>query len=161
MSNPLANLIRRCLATITDDGGPVQRASVQVAGNDASDDVERWQQYGLSGHPQGQVQGLLVQANGTRFLIAADAMNDRPGGLAPGEVIVWSSHGQTIHFKADGKAYYTASEHIFDGPISVTGSMGSTGDIDTDGDVIASNVSLEHHVHDGVQPGGGVTGEPV
>lgn len=36
-----------------------------------------------------------------------------------------------------------------------------SGDITTNGDVIASGVSLVHHVHDGVTTGSGNTGEPV
>lgn len=35
------------------------------------------------------------------------------------------------------------------------------GSIHTTGDVIANTVSLEHHVHSGVMPGGGNTGQPV
>ena len=34
------------------------------------------------------------------------------------------------------------------------------GDIEVTGDVIASGISLVHHAHPGIEPGGGTTGEP-
>ncbi len=33
--------------------------------------------------------------------------------------------------------------------------------LEVTGDVVAGTISLQHHVHDGVMPGGGDTGEPV
>lgn len=36
-----------------------------------------------------------------------------------------------------------------------------TGNVTVDGDVVASGVSLVHHVHGGVAPGGAMTGEPA
>ena len=40
------------------------------------------------------------------------------------------------------------------------GQMHVLGDLVVDGDVIASGVSLVHHTHSGIVPGGGNTGEP-
>jgi phage baseplate assembly protein V len=45
--------------------------------------------------------------------------------------------------------------------VTITGNLHVTEDITSDGDQIAEGISQVHHVHDGVQPGGGNTGEPV
>jgi len=48
--------------------------------------------------------------------------------------------------------------------VSMDGGAGNVtmkGTLIVEGDVIANGVSLVHHVHDKVQPGGGNTGEPV
>ncbi len=42
-----------------------------------------------------------------------------------------------------------------------SGGVTITGDVTVNGDVIADGVSLKNHIHGGVEPGGGNTGEPV
>ena len=45
--------------------------------------------------------------------------------------------------------------------VAVNGSIHVTGTVTSDGDQVAAGISQVNHVHDGVQPGGGNTGEPV
>lgn len=48
------------------------------------------------------------------------------------------------------------------GNMSSSGSIEATGDItSTAGDVVATTISLQTHVHPGVQPGGGTTSTPI
>ncbi len=42
-----------------------------------------------------------------------------------------------------------------------SGGVTIAGDVTVNGDVIADGVSLKNHIHGGVEPGGGNTGEPV
>jgi phage baseplate assembly protein gpV len=46
------------------------------------------------------------------------------------------------------------------GTLRVIGNLFVEGDITVTGDVTASNISLVHHTHSGVVPGGANTGEP-
>lgn len=47
------------------------------------------------------------------------------------------------------------------GNVSIDGDLSLTGDATIDGDAVAGGVSLQHHKHAGVQPGGGQSGEPA
>lgn len=46
------------------------------------------------------------------------------------------------------------------GTLRILGRLFIDGDIEVTGDVVASGISLVHHRHGGVIPGGGSTGEP-
>jgi hypothetical protein len=56
---------------------------------------------------------------------------------------------------------------IFKGNVQITGNLNvigtihSTGNITSDSDIIAGTISLQHHVHGGVENGGGQTSQPV
>lgn len=45
--------------------------------------------------------------------------------------------------------------------IAAAGNVTMTGTLTVTGDVIANGISLVHHIHNGVQPGSGNTGQPV
>jgi len=49
---------------------------------------------------------------------------------------------------------------VSDGGISITGDIAVTGKITSTGDMIAAGISLDHHVHGGILPGGANTGVP-
>ena len=57
----------------------------------------------------------------------------------------------------------TISGHVtIKGGLNVSGGSGAAveGSLTTTGDVVANSISLDNHVHTGVQPGGGNTGGP-
>ena len=56
--------------------------------------------------------------------------------------------GQPVTVKAPQVTLDTPQTHV-------------TGDVTVDGDVVASGISLVHHVHSGIMPGPANTGEPV
>ena len=45
-------------------------------------------------------------------------------------------------------------------PCNITGDINTTGNVFAQQDVTAGSISLQHHTHSGVQPGGGNTGQP-
>jgi len=86
-----------------------------------------------------------------------------------------STPDQSIHAYKDGAviAYDRAVHHlsatlptgatcalVADGGISITGNISVTGTITSTGDMIAAGISLDNHVHSGIQPGGSNTGAP-
>jgi hypothetical protein len=66
----------------------------------------------------------------------------------PTQYIAFTASGVVIHPVAGGNI-------TLDGPVQVNGSVTSTGD------VTANGISLDNHVHSGVQTGSGDTGKPV
>ena len=46
------------------------------------------------------------------------------------------------------------------GGIQIDGNINVNGSIKTTGDVVAGSISLQGHVHNGVETGGGTTGKP-
>jgi len=63
-----------------------------------------------------------------------------------------------IRLKAQGGV--SSTSQTFQANTQAAAQFTGGGGISADGDVQAQNISLLHHVHKGVQPGGGNTGEP-
>jgi phage baseplate assembly protein V len=78
-----------------------------------------------------------------------------------GSTLDWDAG--TLNFETAGVAKIKAGTiELEAGNIRVKGPVEQTGgDITSDSDVIAAGVSLVTHVHGGVIPGGGTTGQPV
>ena len=68
--------------------------------------------------------------------------------------------GGTMAITAPGGLTITADMDIT-GDVSITGDLSVDGEITATGDVTGDGISLEHHVHSGVDSGSSNTGEPV
>lgn len=100
-------------------------------------------------------------------------MHDYSDGLYIGGVLN-GVPTQYVQFSAAGVSIVsptavmiTAPNVIVTGNVAIhgnlaqdTGNATMTGSLTTQGDVKAGNISLQNHVHGGVQPGGGTTGAP-
>ena len=53
-----------------------------------------------------------------------------------------------------------SAQVTIEGNLQVNGTVGATGDVSSDADVLAGSISLSNHTHSGVQPGSGDTGGP-
>lgn len=81
------------------------------------------------------------------------------GGIklfSPGDIEMEAAN---IHLKAQGGV--SSTSQTFQANTKTTAKFTGGGGISSDGDVQANGVSLLNHVHNGVQPGGGNTGQPV
>ncbi|MBO7696259.1 MAG: hypothetical protein J6T10_26785 [Methanobrevibacter sp.] len=56
--------------------------------------------------------------------------------------------------------YDTKGIKITSNGIEIDGDLKVNGKIDATGDIVAGNISLQHHTHPGVEPGSGTTGQP-
>jgi len=69
---------------------------------------------------------------------------------------------QYVRFAVDGVTVVSPTAVTLQAPaITLDGDVHITGATTADGDVTAEGISLEHHVHSGVMPGGGNSGPPV
>ncbi|MCY1381814.1 hypothetical protein D9M69_697700 [compost metagenome] len=67
-----------------------------------------------------------------------------------------ASHRLSATLPAGGTASLIAP-----GGVQIQGDVAITGQVTVTQDVVAGGISLIHHRHPGIQPGGGQTGEPV
>ena len=109
IENRLNLFLRQGKVRSTDDDQPVQIVQVDFPGEtDAT--CQRPQQYGISSHVVAErSRALVLTAGGLKFVVGMDDPDNRPQGLAEGDVCVYS-HADTgddgphrILFKADGR----------------------------------------------------------
>ena len=144
--------------TATDDSGGIHKAQIKATSRELIDDVPVVQIYGFSGHAPVGSEAHLVCVAGDRsksVVVATNNPDARLRGLKAGEVAVYDNKGTTIILKTDGSVEITCSGRV----------RMNTPRLEVSGDVIAGAdgvaISLLHHKHRDVQPGGGNTGVPV
>lgn len=128
------------------------------------DTVSHADAYGFASSPLPGAESFLVSRGGLFSRIWAYLVADRrhrPQNLKKGEVVMYDDLGNQVFFGRDGlviKAVsdlqITAQGCTINGDLTVNGAVASTGD------VTAGSISLQSHVHPGVQSGGSATGAP-
>lgn len=101
----IMHMVSRAKLTMVSDAEGLQRLQVSVLDGETRDNVERFQQYGFSSHPQAGAEVLMLSLGGSRdhpVIIAVDDRRTRPGGAAAGETEVYNDVGVSILLKADG-----------------------------------------------------------
>lgn len=101
----VANMIARGVVKLVDDSQKLQLLQLSVGPDEVRDQVERFQQYGLTSLPDAGAEAVVVFVGGARdhgLAVAVDDRRYRVSGLASGEVVIYSKAGQTIWLKADG-----------------------------------------------------------
>nr|WP_113865475.1 phage baseplate assembly protein V [Brenneria salicis]NMN90523.1 phage baseplate assembly protein V [Brenneria salicis ATCC 15712 = DSM 30166]RBP64853.1 phage baseplate assembly protein V [Brenneria salicis ATCC 15712 = DSM 30166]RLM31572.1 phage baseplate protein [Brenneria salicis ATCC 15712 = DSM 30166] len=98
-------MVDRAVVRIVTDSLGRQNLQVQSLADETNDNVERFQNYGLSSVPPAGSEAVVVAIGGRRSGMVAIAVEDktcRPKGLDPGDVCVYHSEGHTITLKQDG-----------------------------------------------------------
>lgn len=98
-------MVDRAVVRIVTDSLGRQNLQVQSLADETNDNVERFQNYGLSSVPPVGSEAVVVAIGGRRSGLVAIAVEDkscRPKGLAPGDVCVYHKDGHTITLKKDG-----------------------------------------------------------
>ena len=87
--------VRRFKATAIDDSQPVQTVQVFIREGETRDQIERYQNYGLTSvpHIKEGVAGLVIDALGHRFVLGLEEPGTRPTDLAPGDVMLYHRDG--------------------------------------------------------------------
>lgn len=98
-------IVDRAVVRIVTDSLGRQNLQVQSLADETNDEVERFQNYGMSSVPPVGSEAIVVAVGGRRSGLVAIAVEDkrsRPKGLDPGDVCVYHSEGHTITLKKDG-----------------------------------------------------------
>lgn len=168
MDNKTKNLFR--IGIVCDLDPPGQRVRVnfddlgtpspwmQVPAFGANGDDYYWmpeidEQVACFFMPTGNAEGYVI------FSIRGDA-NAPKAGDANKRYIRFRDGGLLEYDKGSSTLTIEAKNIVIKGNIAITGKMTSSGGMISDGDVVAGGISLESHVHGGVESGGSNTGGP-
>lgn len=123
-------VLRRMLIRLLVEG-TVQRVAVDGHDIEADDSVERPQDYGFAGRPGEGSFAWVLEVDGYRIALRAEAAEGRPN-LAEWDVAMWHKEGHAIYLKegrvieldcdhlrvtASQSATVTAPEVTFTGPV--------------------------------------------
>lgn len=157
----LKALARRFKAMAVDDSQAVQTIQVMVRKGVVFDQVERYQQYGLTSVPDVNegVAGLVIEVAGHRFVLGLEEPGTRPKDLQAGDVMLYHREGHHIHLLKGGKLAIKATEMDVNCPLTRwQGDIQQDGKQTSTGDQVAGGISQMQHTHPG--DSGGTTGGP-
>lgn len=164
----MAHLVTRAVVSLVNDAAKMQALQVNLLADETLDDVEHWQPYGFSAHPQAGAEALVLAVGGHRahsVVVSCADRRYRITAMEAGEVAIYTDEQDKIHFKR-GRIVEIETHTLnikaatavnFDTPV-----ITHTGRIVSDGDHIAGGVSLINHPHADTQPAvGQQSGKPI
>lgn len=170
-------MISRAVIKIVNDAEGIQKVQAVGYGDELLENVERFQEYGLTSRPKGNAEAVVAAVAGGRshtIVIAVDDRRFRLRNLEAGEVALYDDLGQKVHLKRDGiyvetpmklEAIIGTTARVV-APAGIrleTSSLEVTGEIkdrcDTDGTTMAEMRSVYNgHVHPENDEGGPTDG---
>lgn len=160
-----------------DDSGPSQTITVQLHFGQVRSKVPVHQAFGFSSVAplDGAITHVVQNGADPSDVVALPVANPaaaRMGGLETGEAVLYDAAGQKVYLR-NGKIVQidalsemvvsVGGKTVLDlnqNGAAITGSLTVSEGIKAGGDVVAGSVSLQSHVHSGVETGSGETGEP-
>ena len=155
----ILHMIGRGRTTLVNDAGNVQTMQLELGQDEVRDNTPRMAEYGFTSSPPAGSDAVLVFIGGDRLNAVVVGTNHQPSrmkGLSSGEVAIYDNLGQSIYLSKTGITINSAGL-----PITINGNIILNGSLTATGDVVANGVSVKHHIHSGVEPGGSNTGNPV
>lgn len=170
-------LVSRGVVRGVTDASRLQTVQLDLLADEARDNVERFQQYGVTSHPHPGAEAIVVAVGGSRDHLVAIAVDDRryrPSGLQPGEVCIYDDLGSRITLKRGGVVEIVAqSVKVIAPTVEILAStkvrvvsplLECTGEIrdlcDTPGGSSMSDMRDAYNMHTHPGDSGGTTGTP-
>ena len=127
----------------------VQQYKINIFETRASDDAERFQDYGFASQPS-EGEGLVIDAGGMVMVLRIDRLKERPK-LSADEVSVWHKDGHKIHLKSGKKIEVDCDSFVVNASGGVqfnTPKVSATGEVaDQKGTMNAIRNSFNDHDH--------------
>jgi phage baseplate assembly protein V len=98
----LRNIVARGIVQMVDDGSKMQTTQIGLLDGEIFDGAERAQQYGFSSHPLPGAECFVVFCGSARehpVIVSVDDRRHRQRDSKPGEVVIYTDEGDSIHFK--------------------------------------------------------------
>jgi phage baseplate assembly protein V len=102
LKRKIHGMAARCVLTLVSDGLKMQAVQINLLADETADDVERFQNYGLTSVPLPGAEGVCLFLAGARehgVVIAMDDRRYRLKGLKGGEVALYTDEGDSLIFK--------------------------------------------------------------
>lgn len=106
ITNPLyeriISIISLCTINKVNDETNTQTAQGELYSGEIREDLERWQNYGMTSNPPNNSEGICFSFGGEReanFILAVEDKDSRPTGLKTGEVCIYTIEKDHIYFK--------------------------------------------------------------
>ncbi len=96
------SVISICSINKFKDSTRTQTAQAEFTVDEVREDLERWQNYGITSVPPPKSEGICLFVGGERrrgFIIATEDKDTRPLNLSDGEVCLYTIEKDKIHFK--------------------------------------------------------------
>lgn len=160
-------MVSRAVVNLVNDATKCQALQVTMMAGQTPDDVERPQTYGNTSVPHPGAEGIALAVGGSTghtVVICVDDRRYRLTGLQAGEVALYDDLGHKVYLTRDGIVIDGAGQDIrlTNAPtVRVETNLHVTGAITAVGNVTGAGISLQGHVHGGVQAGAAQTGAPV
>ncbi|HQR98320.1 MAG: phage baseplate assembly protein V [Burkholderiaceae bacterium] len=160
-------MISRAVISLVNDAAKLQALQVTLLAGQTPDDAEHFQHYGFTSVPHAGAEGIALAIGGSTghtVIINVDDRRYRVKGLPNGEVVVYDDLGHKVHLTRAGIVIDGAGQDIrfINTPtVRVEANLHVTGAITAVGNVTGAGISLQGHVHGGVQAGAAQTGTPV
>lgn len=150
----------RAIVTAVTDSFNRQGLQLKVLADEATDDVERFQNYGHTSVPPVGSEAIVLGIGGARAGLVAIAVEDkgvRPKDLEAGDNCLYHLEGHRIILRKNGvieieakTVTLNATEKftIISPDNEIQGPLHVTGPITSDVDVTASGISLSGHDHE-------------
>lgn len=111
----LGNLLARGSVAAVDAAKKMQSLQVRLLANEAKSDIEHFEPYGFTSHPQTGAEALAAFFDGDRshgvVLVVADRRY-RLTGLAAGEMAIHDDQGQKVHLTRNGIVINGAGKQV-------------------------------------------------
>lgn len=158
VTRKIQSMIGRAVVTYVSEDLQRQNLQLKMQTGESADNIERFQNYGMSSYPPLGSEAIVAALNGNLaklVAIAVEAKQYRPQGDL-GDVFLYHLEGHNIRLTKDGKLLITATDVIYNATNSFTiispnttvqGPLHVTENITTDADMIASNISYLGHKH--------------
>lgn len=148
LARGLGNMLARGTVVMAKSATKMQTLQVKLLSGEVKDGVEHFEAYGLTARPKSGAEHITLFMGGDRShgvtIMVADRRH-RPTGLEEGEVVLYDDLGHKVHLTRSG-IVINGGGHV----VTVTNAP----------DMVVDGISVKHHTHGGIEPGGGSTGEP-
>lgn len=163
----LTRMIARGTVALASAGAMLQTLQMRLTAGEVKDDLEHFEPYGFTSHPQPGAEGVALFLGGDRshgVVVCVADRRFRLKALQPGEVALYTDEGDTFVFKRGRVVELETMTLKVNAGMSVefnTPLIKTTGRIESDGDQVAAGVSQLNHVHGGVTIGSAQTQKPA
>jgi phage baseplate assembly protein V len=100
----IVSIISICSINKTNDETNTQTAQCEFFKDDPRENLERWQNYGITSVPPNGSEGICLFHGGEResgYIVATEDKDSRPTGLKIGEVCIYTIEKDHIYFKKE------------------------------------------------------------